>query len=129
MTKPLPTVLVVEDDAPTRAIVRRVLEHEGYHVSEASNGTEGIAWLEAGSPLDLLIADLDMPVMRGEVMTERVREMRPDLKILYLTGNIDSLMDDRPVLWPGEAFLEKPFSKIGLLEAVAQLMFDRANRV
>ncbi|MEO7133789.1 MAG: response regulator, partial [Vicinamibacterales bacterium] len=107
---------------------RRILEDEGYHVSEASNGVEGIAWLETGSPLDLMIADLDMPVMRGEVMTQRVRALRPDLKILYVTGNIDSLMDDRPVLWEGEAFLEKPFSKIGLLEAVALLMFGTTKK-
>ena len=68
-----------------------------------------------------------MPVMRGEVMTQRVRALRPDLKILYVTGNIDSLMDDRQ-LWEGEAFLEKPFSKIGLLEAVALLMFGTTKK-
>ncbi len=128
MSNPLPTVLVVDDNEPTRNLARRILEDEGYHVSEATNGVEGLAWLEAGTPLDLLIADLDMPVMRGEVMAERVRALRPHLKILYVTGNIGSLMDDRPVLFEGEAFLEKPFSKIGLLEAVALLMFGTTKK-
>jgi FixJ family two-component response regulator len=52
--------------------------------------------------------------------------MRPDLKVLYVTGHIDRLMDSRP-LWDGESFLDKPFSMNGLVEAVALLIYGRVS--
>jgi two-component system cell cycle sensor histidine kinase/response regulator CckA len=116
-----PTVLVVDDEAPIRHIARRILEDEGYQVTEASNGLEAIALLAEGAPLDLLIADLDMPQLGGDEMVRRVRATRPDLKVLYATGHIDRLMDTRP-LWEGEAFLDKPFAAASLREAVSLLL-------
>src|ERR1700704_2556207 len=114
-------VLVVDDEAPIRRIARRVLEEDGYHVTEAGNGLEAIALLSKGITLDLLMADLDMPELTGDEMVRRIRALRPDLKVLYVTGHIDKLMDARP-LWEGEAFLDKPFSAAGLREAVSLLL-------
>jgi FixJ family two-component response regulator len=54
-------------------------------------------------------------------MARRIRMVRPDLPVLYVTGHIDQVMDVRP-LWEGEAFLEKPFSAVGLREAVSLLL-------
>jgi len=119
--KPLTTVLVVDDEAAIRKIERSTLEAGGYHVTEASSGTEAIELLSHGAPLDLLIADLDMPELTGDEMVRRIRAARPELKVLYVTGHIDLVMDARP-LWEGEAFLEKPFNQTGLLEAVALLL-------
>jgi len=116
-----PKVLVVDDEAPIRQIARRILEDDGYEVTEASNGLEAVAMLSQGVPLDLLIADLDMPELGGDEMVRRVRASRPDLKVLYATGHIDRLMDARP-LWEGEAFLDKPFGAAGLREAVSLLL-------
>ena len=121
------TVLVVDDEAPIRAVQRRVLEDDGYCVLEASNGAEGIDLLAGDAPLDLLIADLDMPVLSGDEMVRCVRLARPDLRVLYVTGHIDRLMDARP-LWDGEAFLEKPFSGAGLREAVSLLLHGTIGR-
>ena len=123
MQKEVPriTVLVVDDEAPIRQIERRTLEGRGYEVTEASSGAEAIALLAKGTPLDLLIADLDMPELTGDEMVRRIRATRPDLKVLYVTGHIDLVMDARP-LWEGEAFLEKPFSPNALIEAVAMLL-------
>jgi CheY-like chemotaxis protein len=118
---PLPIVLVVDDEEPVRGFQRRVLETDGYQVLEASNGLEGLDLLAAGSAVNLLIADLDMPVLSGDEMVSRIRAIRPDLPVLYVTGNIDRLMDARP-LWEGEAFLEKPFTAAGLREAVSLLL-------
>ena len=114
-------MLVVDDEAPIREIARRILEGAGYRVTEASNGVEAIALLAQGAPLDLLIADLDMPQLGGDEMVRRVRATRPDLKVLYATGHIDRLMDSRS-LWEGEAFLDKPFGSAALLEAVSLLL-------
>jgi CheY-like chemotaxis protein len=115
------TVLVVDDEAPIRQIARRILEDGGYQITEAEGGLEAIALLAEGHPLDLLMADLDMPGLGGDEMVRRIRATRPDLKVLYVTGHIDRLMDARP-LWEGEAFLEKPFNAVGLREAIALLL-------
>src|SRR5580704_6437670 len=88
-----PTVLVVDDEEPVRMVQRRVLEEDGYQILEATNGVEGMNVLAGATVVDLLIADLDMPVLRGDEMVRRIRFTRPDLRVLYVTGNIDRLMD------------------------------------
>lgn len=125
---PSPTVLVVDDEEHIRQVARRILEGEGYHVTEASNGLDAISVLEGGIPLDLLMADLDMPELGGDEMVRRIRATRPDLRVLYVTGHIDRLMDERPVLWEGEAFLEKPFNAAGLLEAVSLVLYGTLKK-
>ena len=126
--KPPTTVLVVDDEALIRQISRRTLEAHGYQVTEAGSGMEAIELLSHGTPLDLLIADLDMPELTGDEMVRRIRAARPDLKVLYVTGHIDLLMDARP-LWDGEAFLEKPFNPTALREAVALLLYGTLKEV
>ena len=74
------------------------------------------------------MADLDMPELRGEEMVKRIRATRPDLRVLYVTAYIDRLMDARPVLWEGEAFLEKPFNAAGLREAVSQILYGTLKK-
>jgi two-component system cell cycle sensor histidine kinase/response regulator CckA len=113
-----PLVLVVDDEAPIREVERRILEKRGYRVIEAPGGAEGVAMLRDGKPVDLLIADLDMPEIPGEEMVRQIRGARPDLKVLYVTAHIDRLLDVRATLWEGEAFLDKPFTTKGLEEAV-----------
>jgi CheY-like chemotaxis protein len=122
------TVLVVDDEDLIRQIERRTLEGCGYLVTEAVSGSAAIESLADGSPLDLLIADLDMPEMTGGEMVRRLRGTRPDLKVLYVTGDIDSLMDVR-TLWEGEAYLEKPFTGTALREAVALLLHGTLQNV
>jgi two-component system cell cycle sensor histidine kinase/response regulator CckA len=126
--KASPTILVVDDEEPIRQLARRVLEGAGYDVTEASSGLDAIALLGGGAPLDLLMADLDMPGLRGDEMARRIRVARPDLRVLYVTGHIDRLMDARPVLWDGEAFLDKPFSAAGLLEAVSLILYGTLKK-
>ena len=121
------TVLIVDDEAPVRVVQRRVLEDDGYCVLEAADGAQGVELLAGQVHLDLLIADLDMPVLSGDEMVRCIRLARPDLRVLYVTGYIDRLMDARP-LWEGEAFLEKPFSGAGLREAVSLLLHGTIGR-
>ena len=119
--RPPPTVLVVDDEAPMRALERRVLEDLGYRVLEAGNGTDLVDLLAAGACFDLLIADLDLPVVRGDEMARRIRRSRPDLPVLYVTGHSEWLLDGR-TLAAGEAFLAKPFSVAQLRDAVSLLL-------
>ncbi len=115
------TVLVVDDEPGVRALARRILEGGGYRVVEAGNGAEALTIIESKAAIDFLIADLDMPVMRGEEMARKIRALRPDLRVLYVTAHSEQLFRDRPELIDGEAFLDKPFSVRGLLEAVSLL--------
>ena len=69
-----------------------------------------------------MIADLDMPDLPGEEMVRSIHAARPKQKVLYVTGNIDRLLNVRSLVWEGEAFLDKPFTTKGLLEAVSLLL-------
>jgi FixJ family two-component response regulator len=75
------------------------------------------------------MADLEMHELAGEEMARRGRAARPDLKVLYVSGVIDRLLNERPTLWEGEAFLEKPFTAAGLREAVALLLFGTLSKL
>ncbi len=125
-----PLVLVVDDEAPIREMERRILEGEGYRVIQAPGGFEALTLLLEGERPDLLIADLEMPELAGEEMVARVHAVCPGLKVLYVTGNIDRLLNVRSLTWEGEAFLDKPFTARGLTEAVSLLMTGsvRPNR-
>jgi two-component system cell cycle sensor histidine kinase/response regulator CckA len=118
---PRGVVLVVDDEPGVRALARRILEGGGYGVLEAGNGVEALAVMASKARVDFLIADLDMPVMRGEEMTRKIRAMRPELRVLYVTAHSELLFKERPELIDGEAFLDKPFTIRGLLEAVSLL--------
>ena len=120
-----PLVMVLDDEAPIREIERRILEEAGYRVIEASGGADAFTLLEGTPDLALLIADLEMPDVTGEEVVRRIRLARPDLKVLYVTGHIDRLLDARSTLWEGEAFLDKPFTPRGLLEAVSLLLYGK----
>jgi DNA-binding response OmpR family regulator len=117
-----PLVLVVDDEALIREMEMRILQHAGYRVKEADGGTAALATLDRGVAPDLVIADLDMPDLSGEEMVRSIHAARPKQKVLYVTGNIDRLLNVRSLVWEGEAFLDKPFSAKGLLEAVSLLL-------
>jgi two-component system cell cycle sensor histidine kinase/response regulator CckA len=123
-----PLVLVVDDEEPIRMMERRILEAGGYRVIEAPGAPDAFAMFGNGVAPDLLIADLDMPELSGEEMVQRIHQARPHQKVLYVTGNIDRLLDSRPLIWDGEAFLDKPFTANGLLEAVSLLLTQRISR-
>jgi CheY-like chemotaxis protein len=118
----VPTVLMVVDDEPqVLDVERHILEGAGYQVLHTTSALDAIARLAEGRPLDLLIADLDMPELGGDEMVRRMRATRPNLKVLFVTGHADLLMET-PRRWEGEAILEKPFTEEGLREAVSLLL-------
>jgi CheY-like chemotaxis protein len=121
------SVLVVDDEPGVRQLARRILEGAGYSVIEAGNGAEAIEVMSGTARVDFVMADLDMPVMRGEEMVRKIRSLRPDLRALYVTAHSEQLFKDRPELIEGEAFLDKPFTVRGLLEAVSLLKVGYIN--
>ena len=115
-------VLVVDDETPNRTLADCVLSGAGYDVVSASDGPEALRIVGQQPPFDVFVIDLLMPQMRGDELARRLRAMNPDSKILYFTGYSDQLFDERKVLWANEAFIEKPVSRDGLLEAVSLLL-------
>jgi CheY-like chemotaxis protein len=115
-------VLVVDDDESVRMFVERVLRQPGYDTTAAVDGFEAIQIAEARGPFDLLVTDVAMPGMQGDELARRLRRDDPALKVLYLTGYSDLLFRDRVSLWEEEAFLDKPVTVQGLLEAVSLIL-------
>lgn len=120
-------ILAVDDEPGVLALVRRCLDDERVTLTEAASGSDALAQIGKGTPLDLLITDLRMPDMEGDELARQVRTKAPDLKVLYLTSHADRLFDAKPQLWAEEAYLDKPFSREGLREAVALLLFGRTT--
>lgn len=114
------TVLIVDDEESVRKFVDRVLRSAGYQTVVASDGTEAIDVVLKSAP-DILVTDMMMPKMAGDELARRLRQHQPSIKVLYLTGFADSLFKEKLTLWEGEAYLDKPCSVKGLLQAVSLL--------
>jgi two-component system, cell cycle sensor histidine kinase and response regulator CckA len=117
------TVLVVEDDATIRNIVRKVLTAQGYAVLTASDGhdAERVASAHAGA-IDLLVTDVVMPGLNGRQVAERLVAKRKGLRVLYLSGYTDDAIVNHGVLDPGVAFLQKPFTPTVLARKVREVL-------
>jgi CheY-like chemotaxis protein len=125
-------VLVVDDEEPVRRFVERVLQQGNYETMLAADGAEAVKVAAENGPFDILVTDLMMPQMTGDELARRLRQHDPKLKVLYLTGFSDSLFKEKATLWQDEAYLDKPCSVAGLLQAVSLLLtgrFDVPNEV
>ncbi len=117
------TILLVEDAQRVRAVVREILEMSGYTVLEARHGAEAVevANRHAG-PIHLLVTDVVMPQMSGRELAQRLATLRPDLKVLYMSGYTDDAIVRHGVLASGIAFLSKPFTPDALALKVRELL-------
>ena len=118
------SVLLVEDEAAMRASTKAVLERCGYRVMEAPNGADAVKLFRSriGS-VDLLITDLVMPGgMSGRDAARELREVKPGLRVLYMSGYSIETAGKEWLLGPGEAFLQKPFEAGAFLETVRRLL-------
>ena len=120
-------VLVVDDESTVLDFVDRALRGAGYVTVLAGDGPQALALAASGGPFDLLLVDVVMPNMTGEELARRLRQRDRDLKVLYLTGFSDRLFKEKVTLWEGEAFLDKPTSAKGLLEAASLLLFGHVK--
>ena len=116
-------ILIVDDEPTIVRFVSRVLRGAGYETSTAGSGLEALGVVETSAPFDLIVADVNMPELSGPEMISRVRMRQPDVRVLYLTGFNDQLFAAKNVLWEGEAYLDKPTTTDGLLQAVSLILF------
>jgi CheY-like chemotaxis protein len=114
------TILVVEDEDPLRALVRRILVTNGYSVLEARDGEDGLRRSgEHQGPIHLLLTDIVMPQMTGGELAHRLGTSRPDIRVLFMTGYTEHAVVESA---NGSALLNKPFSTMALLGQVRKLL-------
>jgi PAS domain S-box-containing protein len=117
-------ILLVEDDTPVRDFLRSVLEEHGYHVAEALDGPDALEIAaKQRHDIELLITDVVMPGMNGKELAERLRQERPALKVIFLSGYSTDVIGHRGVLERDVAFLQKPVSP----EVLAAKVHDVLN--
>jgi CheY-like chemotaxis protein len=112
-------ILLVDDDDDVRDYTAFVLEDAGFEVRVAARGEAAVQLLATGEPFDLLITDVVMPGWDGTELARRVKLLRPDLKVLYITGYTRHIAADRLV---GAEVLDKPFQRAALLHAVNHML-------
>jgi len=104
------TVLIVEDDPAVRVLVSAVLSELGYAFVEAADANGAVPILESGQRIDLLISDVGLPGMNGRQLAEIGRQVRPDLRVLFITGYAEHAAVRGGFLDPGMQMITKPFT-------------------
>ena len=105
------TILLVEDDDPVRTFGARALRNRGYQVIEAKGGDAALALMrEHAGKIDLLITDVVMPQMDGPTLVREMRELDPELKVIFISGYAEDSFRQRLGSGEGIHFLPKPFS-------------------
>ena len=117
------TILVVEDEANLRYLARQYLEKQGYRVIEAADGAVAmqIAVAHEGV-IHLLLTDVIMPGMNGRELAQRISEIRPNVKVLYMSGYTDNVVGHNGMLDAGVRLLQKPFNLRDLKSKVREVL-------
>jgi CheY-like chemotaxis protein len=110
-TRASETVLLVEDENAVRTLTRKILERYGYLVLEAGDGEAALEMARNHSKtIHLLLTDVVMPDVSGPDLSARVREIRPAVKVLFMSGYTDDAVVRHGILADGVHFLQKPFT-------------------
>jgi CheY-like chemotaxis protein len=92
-----------------RGVILEMLGEQGYRTLEAVDGPAGLLLLRGGYRIDLLVTDVGLPGMNGRQLADQAREMRPGLKVLFITGYAESVAMADGFLQPGMEMITKPF--------------------
>jgi len=130
--EPLPrgseTILLVEDEAGVRTLAKTILQIQGYTVLDAAQGKD--AFLLSGQHeglIHLMVTDMVMPEMSGREVADRLKPLRPNMKVLFMSGFTDKALVHNGELDPGIAFLQKPFTPQTLARKVREVLDSPAN--
>ncbi len=122
------TVLLVEDERTLRKLTRKMLTDVGLTVLEAENGLQAIEMAErTESPIDLLLTDIVMPGMSGWALAETLSSLRPEMRVLYMSGYPDGVIARHGIAGPGITILQKPFTSEELTRRVEEVTIGVAG--
>jgi PAS domain S-box-containing protein len=117
------TILLVEDEANLRYLARQYLEKQGYKVIEAADGAVAMQIAVAHEKIiHLLLTDVIMPGMNGRELAQRIAEIRPNVKILYMSGYTENVIGHNGMLDAGVRLLQKPFNLRDLKSKVREVL-------
>ena len=109
------TILLAEDEPSLRRLIARVLRTQGYAVLEAADGNEALALAQAnGAKIQLLITDVIMPGLSSKMLAEWLKQVNPDVRVLFISGYINNNAVRDAMSKPGTFFLQKPFNPTDL---------------
>lgn len=118
------TILLVEDEPAVREVASHVLNDQGYRVLLAENGLEAIRIVEEmrDDHFDLLLTDVVMPLMGGRELAQKLRDMYPEVKVLYTSGYAGHSIGHHGMLSDGSDYMQKPFTPSVLARKVRQIL-------
>ena len=115
------TVLVVDDEEAVRVLVAETLRELGYTVLQAADGSAGLDVLRTAGTVDALVTDVGLPGLNGRQLADAARVLRPDLRVLFITGYAGGAVGHE-ALEPGMEILAKPFALHALVERVREML-------
>jgi len=120
------TILLVEDEKMVRTLAHTILKRNGYQVLEAENGDDALRVVEGrnGRPIDLMLTDLIMPRMNGKELSEHLKPLCPDMRVIFMSGYTDEAVSEHGMLAPGVEYIQKPFPPDALVKKV-RFVLDR----
>jgi PAS domain S-box-containing protein len=117
------TVLIVEDEEALREVTERIFTSNGYRVITAANGADAVAIAARhDGDIHLLITDVVMPNMLGKEAAEKIRQLKPDIEVLYMSGYAQPVLASQGRLDPDVNLIEKPFSASSIIEKAGRVL-------
>ncbi len=123
------TILLVEDDVAVRKVLRHMLANLGHQVLEAGSAPEALNLAASYEPaIDVLITDVVMPQTNCDRFVDQIRESRNDLKVIYISGYAEDMLERYGVEQSRPNFIQKPFSADKLAEKIREVLGQNQRR-